>query len=70
MLLPEIYYEILAALVYIQGLAACGLTIFVWRKDRWPKPKEFVLVECMAAIIVFGLYAIEFIVILMHYYGM
>ena len=69
MSLVEIYFEILAALVYVQGVAGCGLTIYVWKKNQWPTPKDFVSIEAMAAFIVAGVYAIEFIVQIPHYLG-
>lgn len=69
MALVEIYFEILAALVYVQGVAGCGLTIYVWKYDRWPTPKDFVALESFAAFIVVGIYAIEFIVQIPHYFG-
>lgn len=62
-------YEILMMLLYIQGVAALFLTIFIWKNNRWPEPKEFVLCEQLAAFLVVGIYIIEFVIIGLHYWG-
>lgn len=43
LLFPEIYYEILFALLYVMALTFVIIVFFVTQKERWPEPKEFTL---------------------------
>ena len=43
LLFPEIYYEILFALLYVMALTFVILFFYITHTERWPKPTEFTL---------------------------